>query len=532
MDALPLYLVAAIVGGVVAALLRLPPLIGFLAAGFALAAGGVSESPLLDILADLGVTILLFAVGLKLDLRLILTRPVWLTSVVHMAGSTLAGGLLVLLLASTGLLAVALPTGLGGGHAVSSALLVGLALAFSSTVVVVKLLEERSDTLAFYGRVAVGILVVQDLAAVLFLAATKGMLPSPWALALVLLIPAVRLVRPLWNRLGHGELQALFGVTVALVPGYALFELVGLKGDLGALVMGVLLASHPRSPELSRQLFTLKELLLVAFFLSIGLGGVPTPAQTLLGLALLLLLPLQAVLYAAMLSATGLRHRSSVLATLSLTNFSEFGLIVVAVEVEAGLLDETWLPVVAVAVAASFIVSAALARNAGDLAERIAARLPEQSVDRLVPACRPVDVGHAEALVLGLGRVGSATYRQLVAEGLEVVGVEHDPERVRALVADGLDVVEADATDDGFWRRVVDVSQVRLVALAMPFHGSNMSALEELRRCGFTGTVTAVAFYEDELAEIRAAGADSVVHLYSGSGTALAEAGLTALEGR
>ncbi|PRC58818.1 potassium transporter Kef, partial [Mycobacterium sp. ITM-2017-0098] len=83
--------------------------------------------------------------------------------------------------------------------------------------------------------------------AVVFLTATSGHLPSPWALALVLLWPLTRILRMIWSRLGHGGMQSLFGIVMALVPGYALFSSVGIKGDLGALIIGMLLASHPAS---------------------------------------------------------------------------------------------------------------------------------------------------------------------------------------------------------------------------------------------------------------------------------------------
>src|SRR5690606_17357158 len=149
------------------------------------------------------------------------------------------------------------------------------ALSFSSTVFVVKVLDDRGEAYALYGRVAIGVLVIQDLAAVIFLAFASDHPPTPWAFALVALWPLSLLLRRVWNRVGHGEMQSLFGVVVAVVPGYVLFEAVGLEGDLGALVMGVLLASHSSASELSRALFHIKELLLVGFFVSIGLTGLP-----------------------------------------------------------------------------------------------------------------------------------------------------------------------------------------------------------------------------------------------------------------
>jgi threonine dehydrogenase-like Zn-dependent dehydrogenase len=154
----------------------------------------------------------------------------------------------------------------------------------------------------------------------------------------------------------------------------------------------------------------------------------------------------------------------------------------------------------------------------------VADLLPGQDAARLHPHDRPIDVGHAQAVVMGMGRVGSAAYRQLTqAHGLQVLGVEHDAHRVARLRNEGLDVVEADATDADFWERITRAGEVRIAILAMPFHGSNLEALDRLIDSGFEGTVAAVAQYDDEMQEIRARGVQATFQLYSGAGVALAD---------
>lgn len=517
MAALALYLGAALLGGLGAVLLRLPPLVGFLAAGFALGAAGAPELPYLPTVADLGVILLLFAIGLKLDPRTLLRKEIWLTTTVHLALSVaIAVGFL-------GLLAVVRFT-LVSDAPFGSLALVGFALSFSSTVFVVKVLDDRSDTTALYGWISVGVLVMQDVAAVVFLSLSAGRAPSPWAFALVLLVPGAWLLHRVWDRVGHGELQALFGVLVAVVLGYGLFELVGIAGDVGALVVGVLLATHPQAGELSRSLMTFKDLMLVAFFVQIGLHGTPDLAQLGLAALLLLLLPVQVGAYALLLWAMRLRPRTAFLAALALGNFSEFGIIVAAVGAESGLLDRRWTVVVALAVAFSFVLSAAVNRRGVELATRMSAWLPTRASDRLHPEDRLVDVGDADALVLGLGRVGAATYARLRDEyGLSVVGVEHDRKRVAELEDEGFEVIRADATDLEFWTRVQRAGRVDVAVLAMPFHNANLIALARLKAAGFTGKVAAVARYDDDVAELRRHGADAVFHLYGSAGAALAD---------
>jgi len=516
-DIAAIYLVAALVAGGLALLVRLPPLVGFLVTGFALHAAGVEELPGLQTMADLGVTLLLFGIGLKLDLRTLLRTDVWLTTVVHLGFSVLIGVALLLGIAPLGL-AVLTEAGLG------EMALISLALSFSSTVFVIKVLDERRDNRTLYGRIAIGVLVMQDIVAVVFLTVSKGHWPSPWAFALVLLVPGAWLARRVWSRLDSVEMAALFGLAMALVPGYWLFDAVGLKGDLGALVVGALLASHPRAGDLSKLLLTGKELLLVAFFVSIGLTGTPSVEGVVLAVLLLLLLPLQAIAYGVMLWVLRLRYRTATLASLVLTNYSEFALIVITVGASSGMVSPDWLVVLAVAVALSFLVSAVLNKAAPRISASLTRRLPDQPPEKVQQEDRPIDLGDADSLVLGMGRVGQATVVQLRdAYGRGVVGVEHDSPRAVDLREQGYQVVEADATDIDFWHRVNQAPDIHLVVLAMPFHGENLLVLNLLRKMRFSGKVAAIAQRDDEIAELRKHGADAVFNLYGTAGAALAD---------
>ena len=123
-----------------------------------------------------------------------------------------------------------------------------------------------------------------------------------------------------------------------------------------------------------------------------------------------------------------------------------------------------------------------------------------------------------------MGRVGAAAYRQLQeCHGLVVVGIESSPLRVARLAEQGIHVVEADAADGEFWERVVNAATVRVAVLAMPFHGTNRVALDQLNQNGFTGRVAAVARWDDDALELKELGADEVLQIYDGAGTELAD---------
>jgi glutathione-regulated potassium-efflux system ancillary protein KefC len=180
----------------------------------------------------------------------------------------------------------------------------------------------------------------------------------------------------------------------------------------------------------------------------------------------------------------------------------------------------------AVTVALSFVLASAVNARAEQIADAVEQRWPDPDPESLDEAERPIPLHDVDALVLGMGRVGSAAHRRLTERGLRVLGIEHDEDRVARLQSQGVNVVLADATDNNLWRRLVAVSSLRTVVLAMPFHDANLAAISVVRARRFTGTVAAVARYDDEVTELLAHGADTVLHVYSGSGLALADAAL------
>ena len=232
-----------------------PPLIGYLLAGFFAHWAGWGSGEQLAPLADAGIMLLLFTIGLKLDPRDLAPRYVWGSAVAHML---IAVPLTAVVIYGVGWIYEPLSF---SGHVAPWTL--AFALSFSSTVLAIKLFEERGESEAFYASIAIGILVVQDVLAVIYLVASSGKLPSLWALAL-LALPFLRpAIRWLFNHIGHGELLLLSGILFAFGAA-EVFELVQLKGGLGALIMGMLIerAHHGKAKELYEQLSGLKNLLL------------------------------------------------------------------------------------------------------------------------------------------------------------------------------------------------------------------------------------------------------------------------------
>jgi glutathione-regulated potassium-efflux system ancillary protein KefC len=501
-----------------------PPLLGFLAAGFVLELLGIRPDASLVELANVGVQLLLFTIGLKLEVGTVLRPQVWGVTAMHMIATTALFGALALGIGALGVASFA-------ALDLSSAALVGFALSFSSTVFVVKVLEERDDMGSIYGRIAIGILVVQDLAAVTFLALSSGKIPSPWALALLLLVPLRKLLHRLLAVVGHGELLVLGGLAATL-GGAALFEVVGLKGDLGALTFGVLLGGHTKTEELAKSLLGLKEVFLVGFFLSVGLTGLPTLETTLIGLGLVLLAPLKGGLFFWLLARFHLRTRTSLFASVSLANYSEFGLIVGALAAARGWLSPTWLVVFATALAVSFLASSPFTTRTHRVYARLRGVLAQFESASPIPEERPVDASDARVLVFGMGRVGSGAYDALLERfGSGVVGFDDDVAAVERGVAAGRRVLHASATDVDFWERLrLDRGRVELVVLALSSHAENLAALELLRAARCPGKIAATARFADELDELHAAGAHVAFHVMAEAGPGLVRHALSALD--
>ena len=507
----PLWIAVAYLLGFLASQIGLPPLVGFLLAGFTLSSLGASGGAFLNEMADVGVTLLLFTIGLKLNVRQLLRPEVWGVATAHMVATTLGVAILVWMLAGLGLAMLSEMTP-------ATALLLAFALSFSSTVFAVKVFEDKGGMGSQYGRVAIGVLIVQDIAAVVFLAASTQKLPSPWAVGLLVgLFVARPLLLALLKRAGHGELLVLFGLVLAL-GGSGLFELVGLKGDLGALFFGVLLAQHDKAGELAKSLLSLKDLFLVGFFLSIGMAVTLSADTVIMSLVLMLLIPAKALLFFLLFSRFRLRTRQATFAALSLSNFSEFGLIVAAIATANGWLSEQWLVVMALVVVLSFIVASPLNAFQDWIFGYLKPRLMRLEHSKRLPEDEHLSVAPARVLICGMGRIGSSAYNRLVEEyGVDgVAGVDFDENKFHFHARDGHRVIHGDSSNPDFWSRLTDApDSFERILLCMPNHNANLRSAEAARAWGYTGFLAAVIKYSDEEAPLRAAGVDWIFNLYA-----------------
>jgi len=513
----PLWIAVAFLFGFAVKQIGLPPLVGFLAAGFLLHAAGAEGGEFLAVTADLGVTLLLFTIGLKLQWRSLGSPEVAGVAIVHMA---LVTGIFTLLFLWLGGIGIPMLADLD----TDTAILVAFALSFSSTVFVVKILEEVGAMRSRSGGIAIGVLVVQDIAAVAFLAATTDKLPSIWAIGLLALIPLRHLLSALLSRTGHGELLILFGIVLA-ITGADLFELVGLKGDLGALVVGMLLANHPKANEVAKALLGFKDLFLVGFFLSVGMTVLPGWHEVLIALLLIVLLPLKVILYFGLFTAFYLRTGTAWRASVNLANYSEFGLIVGTIAAQAGLLPEPWLAVFAIALSLSFVTASPLIRVRDRLYARWRPRIKPLERTRRLTGEENIDFTPARFVIFGMGRIGTAVYDALEKKYPgHLIGVDTDNRVVARHRDKGRQVVVGDPTHPDFWTRVGNSAcHLEWILLATPSNTANLMAVERLREYEYPGRIASTSQYPEEAQALEAAGVHFAFNIYEEAGAGLAE---------
>lgn len=501
--------------GLAARTIGLPPLIGYLGAGFAITQfSGYFNMPegsieSLQHLAHIGVLLLLFTVGLKLNVKKVFKAEVVGTGICHF-------------LFSVAIYAPVIYYVMELSWYIS--FMLSVALSFSSTVLAAKTLESKSELKAFHGRVAISILIIQDLIAMLVMSLASGKAPSVYAFGLFAL-PFLRpLLYKLLDKSGHDELMILFGLLLALLVGGAGFHALGLSGELGALIMGALIAGHEKANELSEKLWGLKEIFLVGFFLTIGMQGIPDVNDWMFAILVVALLPLQAVIFYGLLVAFKLKSRSAFLTSISLTNFSEFGLIV-----SVAVLPEYTLAL-ALAVALSFLISAPLNRFAHPIFDKIEKFIGKFERNVRHPDEEPVSLGDANILIMGMGRIGKSAYETLSNKGI-VLGLDSDQDRVAKRQEQGFNAQYADAEHGGFWS-TMDTSKLNHIVLAMNCSEASCIAAEKLREAGFEGLIVSHAIHQDQADLIEEAGADKTYLTMSEAGSGLALHVIDDIEGK
>lgn len=510
------------IAGALAVRLRQPVLIAYIVVGILVGPAGfelVQAHDQIDLLAQVGVAVLLFVVGLKLDLAHVrVIGPVALaTGLGQLAFTILFGFLIILAL----------------GKDLMEALYVAVALTFSSTIIIIKLLSDKRELDSLHGRIAVGFLIVQDIAVVLAMmtmSALRGAgdgagwevaisLLARIALAALLMFILMRYVLPSAVRVMARSQELLLLAAIAWGTGLAAVgEWAGFSKEAGAFLAGFSLASTSYREAIGARLTGIRDFLLLFFFIDLGaqldfstLEGELWPAAVLAAFVLIG----NPLIVMAIMGYMGYRKRTGFLAGLTVAQISEFSIVFVAMGISLGHVGVEALGLTTLVGVITITVSTYMILNSQSLYERLAGwlgplerRHPQRE---LAVEQQPQEDERPDVIVFGLGRYGDRLAKQLKDAGLVVLGVDFDPEVVRRLRRQGMAVRFGDGQDPDFLDNL-PLEGVPWAVSTLPDLASNRALLYALAARRFGGEIAVVARDEAQGNALWRAGAPTVLY--------------------
>jgi Kef-type K+ transport system membrane component KefB len=519
-----IVLAVAAIAGALGLYLRQPLIISFILIGILAGPsvlGFVSVQSQIDLLAQVGVTVLLFLVGLKLDFQQVRSvGPVALATGLGQLGFTIGFGFLLTIFL---------------GRPWLEGLYIAIALTFSSTIIIVKLLSDKRELESLHGRIAVGFLIVQDLAvviAMMFMSTLKAqdinddlasLLLSVLlrlALAAALLFVLIRWVLDWLTRIMARSQELLLIFAIAWGTGLAAVgEEAGFSMEAGAFLAGFSLASSHYRDAISARLTGIRDFLLLFFFIDLGSRlDLSTMGEDLLPAFILSTFVLvgNPLIVMAIMGAMGYRKRTGFLAGLTVAQISEFSIIFIAMGIGIGHISNNTLGLVTMVGLLTIALSVYMILYAGPLFEKLSPWLSfferkqpyrEMNAERILDdADSPPDV-----IVIGLGRYGGQLAAQLKTAGLDVLGLDLDPEAAQDSRRLGIPVKFGDAIDAELIATLPLHSQGWIVS-TLPDFDSNRTLLRLLRESQYGGELVFVARDDASGMALKGIGASIVLY--------------------
>ncbi|HET9934952.1 MAG TPA: YbaL family putative K(+) efflux transporter [Methyloceanibacter sp.] len=512
--------------------LKLPPLVGYLLAGIAIGPftpGFVADQNIANELAEIGVILLMFGVGLHFSLEdLLSVRKI-----------SVPGALAQILCAT--LLGLGLAMWLG--WPLGAGLVFGLALSVASTVVLLRALQERRLIETERGRIAVGWLIVEDIAMVLALVllpvvaglltgAGAGTSVADVALAIgltgakiaafvaIMLIVGKRVIPWILHAMAHSGSREMFRLSVlviALGTAFAAAELFGVSFALGAFFAGMILSESKLSQQAATETLPLRDAFAVLFFVSVGMLFDPTilirePVPVVA--TLLIIIVGKSLAAYAIVRAFGYSNATALTISASLAQIGEFSFILANLGVDLQLLSEPGRDLIL----AGAIISIILNPFLFSALDWISARQETQPAK--APSARAGETGPRETIeptslkdhvvLIGHGRVGRAVSAALRAQKVPLFVIEDDAEAVGALKAQGIEALAGNAADPEVLQAAnLGVARCLLVAIPDAFEGGQV--VQQARAVNSSLPIIARAHFEEEIDHLKRHGANVVV---------------------
>ncbi|EHR73798.1 Kef-type K+ transport system, membrane component [Burkholderiales bacterium JOSHI_001] len=524
-----LYLVAAVLGVVGCRLLKLPPMLGYLAVGVLIGPNALAlakDSAGVRYLAEFGVVFLMFVIGLEFNLpKLRSMRTLVFGLGLSQVGLTILGALL-----GNGLLMWVFsytprPWELGWQGAV----VLGSAIAMSSTAIVVKLMAERLEMESEHGKRVMGVLLFQDLAVVPLLVLIPALGESPQHLAqamalaflkagvllTILLVGGQRAMRWWLTLVARRKSEELFILNLLLITlGLAwMTEHAGLSLALGAFVAGMLVAETEYKHQVETDIRPFHDVLLGLFFITIGmkLDWRPVLDQWFLVL-LLTTAPVlaKAVLVALLAWAFRASPGVAIRTGLYLAQAGEFGFVLLTLGAERGLVAPQWMSPVLASMVLSMLATPFLVMHADRIVMRLSASEWMLQSLQLTTIAKKAIHTEAHVIIAGYGRSGQNLAKLLSGEGIPYMALDLDPDRVRQAAAAGQSVVFGDAARLQSLM-AAGLARASAVVVTYPDTPSALKILHLVHEHAPKVPVIVRTLDDSDLEKLRSAGATEVV---------------------
>lgn len=516
--------------GLLAHFSRQPLILAYLIAGFCIGpfgAGWVKSQESISVISELGLIFMLFMIGLEIDLKKIVRAG---KVILFAAGGQLLGGCLLGILFFAGL-----GLSLGGGH--FDALYLCIACALSSTVIIVKVLYEKRELDTLPGRITLGVLVLQDIFAILFLAVQPslanlqvGVIVLSIGRVAVLVAAALLVSRYVLPRLFHQIARRpeliLLGALAWCFLVAETAEQLSLSREMGALIAGVSLSTFPYALDVTAKVTTLRDFFITLFFVALGMT-IPVPGLSVIGLALMIaaftvvsrLVTTFTPLY---LMKQGLR--ASLLPAINLAQISEFSLVVI----QTGVADNHIATETANAASFAFVVLAVLSTFVMTRSDEITRwaigplkRIGLRDLDHgSGHAEERHEGGHGEArriVILGFFRAASALLAEIERQAPvlleQITVIDFNPHVYQTLLSRGLHVIYGDISSaDTLLHAGIGKSEMIILSVpdALLKGASNEKLVRHVRTLNPKALIVATADLLSDVGELYAAGASYV----------------------
>ncbi|PIR84116.1 sodium:proton exchanger [Candidatus Kaiserbacteria bacterium CG10_big_fil_rev_8_21_14_0_10_51_14] len=472
---LSVLIVIATVVAVIMRLLRQPLIIGHILTGLIvgpIVLDLVHSVETLALLGEIGIAILLFTVGLHLNPQIIqrFGRVSLITGLGQVTFTSVVGYLVCLALGFDSL----------------TSFYIAVALSFSSTIIIMKLIADKGDLDVLYAKIAIGFLLVQDLIAVMLLLGVPLFSSSnlSFSTVIVFLLSGVVLIafvilasRFFISRANtfiseSHEFLLLFAIAWGIGIA-ALFQFFGFSLESGALIAGIALASLPARHEISARLMPLRDFFIVMFFIFLGsqmqLGDISNLIPTAIGLSLLVLIGNPIILMIIM-GLLGYRKKTSLQTGFTVAQISEFSLILVALALSLGHVEQSVLSLVTLVGLITIFGSTYLVMYSDQIYTMLA---PALGMFERKGAHEPrLKRENYTVVLFGCNRIGYDFLESFVRMGERFLVVDHDPETIRALTEGGVAAEFGDAGDPDFLESI-DLSKAELVISTIPDNETN-----------------------------------------------------------